>query len=111
MTAPYVPSRALERFGLHQSIQPARRPLLLVISSQRGLCGAYNDVVARGADQLITSQSLQSNEVLVAALGSRAAALLRRTGRQIDVEWPLPTSRVATMELVRSVATELRDQV
>ncbi|MHB1319162.1 MAG: F0F1 ATP synthase subunit gamma [Anaerolineae bacterium] len=111
VSAPNVPERAVQRLGIRRDIQPANRPLLLVISSQRGLCGAYNDVVARGADQLITSQSLQSEEVLVAALGSRAAAQLRRMGRQIDSEWALPTSRVATTQLVNMIASELRDQI
>jgi F-type H+-transporting ATPase subunit gamma len=111
VTAPYVPARTLERLGIRHQLQPARRPVLLVISSQRGLCGAYNDVVARGADQLITSQAVQSDQVLIAALGSRAAALLRRLGRQIDIEWALPTSRVVTMDLVNTIASELREEI
>ncbi len=106
-----IPQPSLRSLGVHQGTEPPRRPLLVVISSQRGLCGAYNDLVARGADQLITSQAVQSDEVHVGALGARGAAYLRRLGRQISLEWPLPTSRVATMELVNQIATELREEM
>jgi len=106
-----VPQRALQSLGVRQGTEPPRRPLLVVISSQRGLCGAYNDLVARGADQLITSQAVQSDEVQVGALGGRGAAYLRRMGRQINLQWPLPTSRVATMELVNQVASDLREEM
>lgn len=110
-TVHLVPQRSLQALGVRQGTEPPRRPLLVVISSQRGLCGAYNDLVARGADQLITSQAVQSDEVQVGALGGRGAAYLRRLGRQISLEWPLPTSRVATMDLVNQVASDLREEM
>lgn len=110
-TIDLIPQRSLQALGVRQGTEPPRRPLLVVVSSQRGLCGAYNDLVARGADQLITSQAVQSDEVQVGALGGRGAAYLRRMGRQISLEWPLPTSRVATMELVNQVASDLREEM
>ncbi|MGI6367525.1 MAG: F0F1 ATP synthase subunit gamma [Anaerolineae bacterium] len=99
----------LKKLGIPDRPVPPRRPLLLVVSSQRGLCGAYNDLVVRGADELITGHLVQSEDVLVASLGSRGTSLLRQLGRRVDIDWPLPASRVASMELVAAIARELYD--
>ena len=79
-------------------------------SSQRGLCGAYNDLVARGADQLITSQPCRATRCRW-ALWAGAGCLPPPYGQADQPGVAAPTSRVATMELVNQVASDLREEM
>ena len=80
------------------------RPAILVIASERGLCGAYNDVVLSGAERLIAEQQVRSDEVHVATLGSRASAYLSSRGWPLLVSEALPVTRVPTLGQVRGLA-------
>ncbi len=107
-TLPHVSSRQLTRLGIARGAVVPRRALMLVISSEHGLCGAYNDLVARGAEQVIARQRLQSDEVLIATLGARIATHFRRQGIEPFMSFSLPLTRVASLEMVRSLGSELR---
>jgi F-type H+-transporting ATPase subunit gamma len=106
-TLPHVSRRDLARLLIAPAETTPRRPLMLVIASERGLCGAYNDLVARGAEQVIARQRLQSDEVLIATLGARAATHFRRQGLDPYLSYELPVTRVASLELVRALGEEL----
>mgnify|MGYP005839302531 CR=1 FL=1 len=95
----------------HVQVRPTspRRPAVLVIASERGLCGAFNDVVLEGAERLIAQQQLQAEEVLLITLGARAASYFRSRGRHLLMAEPLPVTRVAPLELVEELATNLTD--
>jgi F-type H+-transporting ATPase subunit gamma len=107
-TLPYVSHRHLARLGIASKEVTPRRALMLVIASERGLCGSYNDLVARGAEQVISRQRMQSDEVLIATLGARATTHFRRQGIEPYVTFSLPVTRVASLEMVRSLGKELR---
>jgi F-type H+-transporting ATPase subunit gamma len=102
-----MPNGVLQGSHLYRQAPPPRRALMLVIASERGLCGAFNDTVLIGADRLIAQQQLQSNEVLIATLGSRAERHFRRQGRTPHLAIPLPVTRVADFALVREVGETL----
>ena len=53
------------------------RELVLIISSDRGLCGAYNGHVFRTAKNLINSASQHGHEMLVESSGKKATAFLK----------------------------------
>ena len=55
----------------------SKKELLLVISSDRGLCGAYNSNVLRGALRHIRTVSAQGKTVEVEAAGKKAAAFFK----------------------------------
>jgi F-type H+-transporting ATPase subunit gamma len=108
-TLPHLSHRELARLQIHQEDSaPPRRALMLVIASQRGLGGAYNDIVYRGAEQILDRQRMQSEEVLLATLGARATIAFRRAGSEPYVSWDLPVTRVAPLDLVRDLGQELR---
>ena len=62
---------------------PVGRELLLVIASDRGLCGAYNANVLRRAMQQYRASTEAGREVIVHAAGKKALAFFRFQG--VDV--------------------------
>ena len=104
---PRMSAAALHKAHVHAEDTQPQRPLMLVIASERGLCGAFNEVVLDGADQLIAQQQVRSETVLVATLGSRATAHFRSSGRELHSEHALPVTRVASFELVREIGKGL----
>lgn len=59
---------------------------LCVLSSDRGLCGAYNSNVAKCASQRINELQKAGKTIKVVCLGKKAYDILRRTFRNTDVE-------------------------
>ena len=105
--APRMDADTLSRAHVRLRRERARRPLMLVIAAERGLCGSFNQVVLSGADRLIAQQQLQSDEVLIGTLGSRAETYFRHQGRELFLSYPLPVTRVATFDLVRGIGEGL----
>lgn len=104
---PHVPAYALQGPFIYRQMPPPQKALMLVIASERGLCGAFNDTVLAGAERLIAQQSLQSSEILIATLGSRAEQHFRAQKAHLALAVPLPTTRVADFAFVRSLAERL----
>jgi len=65
--------------GMHT--ETAGRLILLVIGSERGLCGAFNDTVATHAQRLIAQHAAAGEEVTLVSLGKQTEKALRRQGR------------------------------
>jgi F-type H+-transporting ATPase subunit gamma len=110
-TRPFIGHRAA-RHGL-ASAGPAeadpnpRRVLMLVIASERGLCGSFNEVVLSGAVKLVEQQQLRSEQVEVATLGRRAQLHFESLGRALATSYALPVTRVAPYSLVRELGEAL----
>jgi F-type H+-transporting ATPase subunit gamma len=87
----------------HVAVRPVapRRPAVVVIASERGLCGAFNDIVLEGAERLIAQQQLQAEEVALITLGARATNYFRARGRPLLMAEALPVTRVAPLSLVQ----------
>ena len=62
---------------LEQSGRGAGKELVLVLSSDRGLCGAYNSNVLRAAGKAIAESRAAGKEVLVDASGRKAVAFFK----------------------------------
>jgi F-type H+-transporting ATPase subunit gamma len=56
---------------------PTRRELVLVISSDRGLCGAYNGNVLRKGNQTVKALKAAGKEVVLETVGKKAVAYFR----------------------------------
>ena len=102
------PTRLAYAHVFGQGLAP-RRALMLVISSERGLCGAFNDMLLSGADRLIAQQALQSEKILIAALGTRAESHFRAQGIDLFMHYPLPLTRVASFDMVHNIGITLRN--
>ncbi len=79
------------------------RRALLVIGSERGLCGAFNDVLAAYTEQVLQGYGAGGTSVAVMSLGTRALRALQLRGRR-----PVWSSRLSLRALPRyELACEL----
>jgi len=102
----HVPPSALERGFFETKPTIPHTVAMIVIASERGLCGAFNDVTLSGAERWIARQRTQSERVWVVTLGSRAEAYFR-TREEVLAAYPLPITRVASASSIRDVGEEL----
>ena len=83
------------------------RVLMVVIAGERGLCGAFNDMVLSGAEDLIQQQQVRSGQVLFATFGQPARNYMESKGREMVAHFELPATRVATFSLVHEIGESL----
>lgn len=74
------------------------RAALIVIGSDRGLCGAYNDKITRFA-----LSRMGDHPMVLGVIGTRAAARLDAAGRPADILHSLPGSVEGLSRLVQSM--------
>jgi F-type H+-transporting ATPase subunit gamma len=92
---------ALQRPGLLSRRRSQSAPStikVLVIGSERGLCGAFNSSLVQYAEQAFAQYAADGITVRIAALGSRVGRILTRSGH--DLEW----TRSLPMTTLPSVA-------
>lgn len=77
------------------------RSALIVIGAERGLCGRYNETIARFA-----SDRIEGPGTLLAVLGVRAAARPEADGRRVDTVFTLPGSVGGPSDLIQSVIVQ-----
>ena len=87
---------------LPRTVAPGGAGALVVIGSDRGLCGRYNDVVTRHAAGRITDGT-----GVLAVIGARAAARLEAAGHGVDRLMLLPGSVAGMTPLVQRVIVEI----
>jgi F-type H+-transporting ATPase subunit gamma len=74
----------------HPLLKPrarVRRAGVLLITSDRGLCGGYNSTVIRTAEQLISRLREDGKEVAVYVVGRKGVAYFRFRQRPIEASW------------------------
>ncbi|MFZ5850726.1 MAG: F0F1 ATP synthase subunit gamma [Actinomycetota bacterium] len=72
---------------LTQAVAEPRRAAVLLISSDRGLAGAYNANVIRAGEQLGELLRAQGREVVPFLVGRKAIAFYRFRGREVAGQW------------------------
>ena len=72
---------------LMRTDSPVKSRLLLVITSHRGLCGAYNNAVVRAALERLAELRREGYEVRVQGSGKRGTQILRFRGVPIEREY------------------------
>jgi F-type H+-transporting ATPase subunit gamma len=78
------------------------REALIVIGSDRGLCGRYNDAIARFAQDRLTGGDMR-----LTVVGARVAARLETAGHAVDSLFLLPGSVTGMARLVHDVIIEI----
>ena len=64
---------------------PAARPLLIVITADRGLCGSFNSNVIKAAGQFIVHEG-QGREIALGLIGRKGRDFFRRRGFDVRYE-------------------------
>jgi F-type H+-transporting ATPase subunit gamma len=91
----------------HPLLRPRSEPKrleVLVIASDRGLCGAFNANVLKAGAALLAERAGQFEQVSVSAVGRKAAEFVRRR-RPLEQSWLI--GQGVQMKLVREVAGHL----
>ncbi len=73
-------ARLTDRAGESEGASPPRRIKVLVIGSERGLCGRFNVAVAERLDHYIRNEATTGRTIQLMVLGSRAHRILERRG-------------------------------
>ncbi|RMH06635.1 MAG: ATP synthase F1 subunit gamma [Nitrospirae bacterium] len=68
--------------------RPARKTELLVVTSDRGLCGAFNANILRNAQEFLQEHAGRGEEVAVCVVGRKGLDFFRRRQWTILEEWP-----------------------
>jgi F-type H+-transporting ATPase subunit gamma len=81
------------------------RRAVVVVGSERGLCGAFNESLLRHAQTLLTT------DTLLICWGSRLARAAHSAGYRVDVSLPLPSLRIASYAEAEQMTLALLDLV
>ncbi len=93
-----------ESHPLLRAGNPEGRPLLIVITADRGLCGSFNSNVLKAAGQFITSEQQGARDIALGLIGRKGRDFFRRRGFDVRYE------RVGVFQrLAFSHAVELAD--
>jgi F-type H+-transporting ATPase subunit gamma len=71
---------------LRRSAGTAGRPLLIVITADRGLCGSFNSNVVKAAGQFIASESEVAHDIALGLIGRKGRDFFRRRGFEVRYE-------------------------
>lgn len=96
--APHLGARKHRRSQTKAGIVEA-----LVIGSERGLCGAYNNTLIQYADSALNGYAEAGQKIRLSALGSRAKRGLERSGRALDWFRPLPMTSLPSVDLANEL--------
>jgi F-type H+-transporting ATPase subunit gamma len=105
-----IPPLEAKRDSLPLAQPVTASPLaLLVIGSERGLCGAFNDTVVAQAQQLLAQRAAAGESVTLMSLGKQTERALRRQGRLPVWSGRLSAVALPPFELAGELAQEWLD--
>ena len=84
--------------------------LVVVVTAERGLCGAFNSAVARAASARVNALLREGKQVKIFCLGRKGAEILRRNHAERIIEtYSLREVRRVDFQTVQPVAQKIRD--
>ncbi len=103
--APALPQPSPRRLWSRAKPVPAvvpdnpERVVLLVLGTERGLCGRFNDAIVERALDYMEARAAEEVSVTLAVLGSRAGRLFKRAGQPFSVAGALSTTALPSFAL------------
>ena len=94
---------------LLEDVQPARRSAMLLITSDRGMAGAYSTNAIKEAERLHKHLVEQGQDVVQYMTGSKGMAYFRFRDRPVEAHWT-GFSDAPKYSHAREIATELMDR-
>src|SRR3989344_7279925 len=88
------------------TVRPVKKELNVLITSNRGLCGAFNTQIGRKLRQILV-QDIDREQVFI-TLGKKGETVVRRLGKEIIASFPhvIGAPTVAGMRAVARVIVE-----
>ena len=93
-TAPEAALEALTHPLL--AVRPERTVLILLVTSDRGLCGGFNANVSKAAEALWKNKQAEGKTVLFATLGRKGRDYVQRRGATVDNHFTKPGEDIST---------------
>lgn len=88
-------------------VRPVKKELYIVITSNRGLCGAFNTQVARKLKQILSEDT--DREQVFITIGKKGEMMLRRLEKEIIASFP-DIAAAPTVEGMRGVSRVIIDE-
>ena len=85
--------------SVQTSVTELTRSVLLVVGSERGLCGRFNSVIADRCEEYLNEQKQLGYDVELVAVGSRISHVLRRRGLELTATHSLSGAAVPAFDL------------
>ncbi|MBC8156456.1 MAG: ATP synthase F1 subunit gamma, partial [Bacteroidetes bacterium] len=95
----------------YKQVRPVQRVLLIPITSDRGLCGAFNTNVVKGTTALISekyAEQARRGAVEILAIGKKGAEAFTRRGFKVNTTY-VDTFSSLSFGTVRAAAEEVMD--
>lgn len=87
-------------------VRPEEKALLVIITSDRGMCGAFNSNIARRAERYIKSGEGGHSEIALAMIGRKGRDYFRRRGANIRKEY-MEVLSDPTFERISQIGREI----
>ncbi len=99
-------------------VRPRRKAEVLVLTGDRGLCGAFNANIMKASAKLIKEIKDEGTEVSISAIGKKGADLYKRRGVDLRRSWTGLSGRVTysnaqeiTKDIIEKYIDETFDEV
>ena len=94
-----------------QEEKPHPNTGMLVIASERGLCGAFNSVLAAAAERYMEDYRAQGHQLQIMTLGARVTRHFRRQGADLLWSESLPVTTIPSLGFVQQILGNLNQQL
>ena len=99
-------------------IRPRKKVEVMVLTSDKGLCGAFNTNIMKASTKLIKEIKSEGIEVSVSAIGKKGADLFRRRSQAVRRSWTGISGRISYLnakeiaaDIIENYTGELFDEV
>lgn len=91
------------------SVRVPRRVMVVVLSSNRGLCGGFNSNIIRAGERYIADNGDVFDQIHVSTIGRKAKEHFQRKGRELDASYEGIWDNL-NYEAASEIATDLADR-
>lgn len=99
-------------------VRPRKKVEVMVLTSDKGLCGAFNTNIMKASIKLIREIKAEGIEVSVSVIGKKGADLFRRRGQAVRRSWLGISGRISYInakeiaaDIIENYTGELFDEV
>ncbi len=99
-------------------VRPRKKVEVMVLTSDKGLCGAFNTNIMKASIKLIREIKAEGIEVSVSVIGKKGADLFRRRGQAVRRSWSGISGRISYInakeiaaDIIENYTGELFDEV
>lgn len=108
---PHMSSETLEQAHVSADEEEPRRILALILASEGGLCGAFNELVLSGAEEMVEEWRSEVEDIRIATFGKRAETYFRSRDYELFAAYSSSLAAVPTFQRVREIGDGLLESL